>query len=109
MDLELQGKSAIVTGASRGIGKSVARELALSGCDVVICARGAEDLKLTAGELSRETGRKVIGITADTSNRQDVDRMVQEAVAALGRVDILVNNAAAPGGMAPGRSGNHLR
>ena len=60
MDLELQGKTAIVTGASRGIGKAVARELALSECDVVICARRPEDLELAARELSQETGRKVV-------------------------------------------------
>ena len=58
MDLELEGKTAIVTGASRGIGKAVARELALSGCDVVICARTPEDLELAARELSQETGRR---------------------------------------------------
>ena len=59
MDLELQGKTGIVTGGSRGIGKAIARELALSGCDVVVCARNAEDLDLTAREISQETGRRV--------------------------------------------------
>ncbi len=102
MDLELEGKTAIVTGASRGIGKAVARELALSGCDVVICARTPEDLELAARELSQETGRKVVGITADTTSTPDVDRMVEEAAQVLGRIDILVNNAAAPGGIARG-------
>jgi len=102
MDLELEGKTAIVTGASRGIGKAVARELALSGCDVVICARRPEDLELAARELSQETGRKVVGITADTTSTPEVDHMVQEAAKVLGRIDILVNNAAAPGGIARG-------
>ena len=102
MDLELEGKTAIVTGGSRGIGKAVARELALSGCDVVICARGPEDLELAARELSLETGRKVVGITADTTSTPDVERMVQEAAKVLGRIDILVNNAAVPGGVAQG-------
>ena len=102
MDLELEGKTAIVTGASRGIGKAVARELALSGCDVVICARRPEDLELAARELSQETGRKVVGITADTTSTPDVERMIQEAANVLGRIDILVNNAAAPGGIARG-------
>ena len=102
MDLELEGKTAIVTGASRGIGKAVARELALSGCNVVIYARTPEDLELAARELSQETGRKVVGITADTTSRPDVDRMVEEAAQVLGRIDILVNNAAAPGGIAWG-------
>ena len=102
MDLELQGKTSIVTGGSRGIGKAIARELALSGCDVVICARNAEDLDLTARELSQETGQRVSAITADTTSTPDVERMVQEAAQTLGRIDILVNNAAAPGGIARG-------
>ena len=102
MDLELEGKTAIVTGASRGIGKAVARELALCGCDVVICARNAEDLDLTARELSQETGRKVVGITADTTSTPQVEAMVTQAAQALGHIDILVNNAAAPGGIARG-------
>ena len=102
MDLELQGKTSIVTGGSRGIGKAIARELALSGCDVVICARNAEDLDLTARELSQETGQRVSAITADTTSTPDVERMVKEAAQTLGRIDILVNNAAAPGGIARG-------
>lgn len=102
MDLELEGKTAIVTGGSRGIGKAIARELALSGCDVVICARNAEALSLTARELSEETGRKVVGIPADTTNTEDVERMAKQAAQALGHIDILVNNAAAPGGLARG-------
>ena len=103
MDLELNGKTAIVTGGSRGIGKAIARELAASGCDVVICARSAETLQLAARELSEDTGRKVVAITADTTETQDVERMVQEAAQALGgSIDILVNNAAAPGGLARG-------
>ena len=102
MDLELEGKTAIVTGGSRGIGKAIARELALSGCDVVIGARNAESLDLTAQELSEETGRKVVGIQVDTTNTTDVERMVDAAAQVLGRIDILVNNAAAPGGIARG-------
>ena len=94
MDLELEGKTAIVTGGSRGIGKAIVKELALSGCDVVICARNADDLDLPARELSRETGRKVVGIPADTTSTDDVDRMVKQAAEELGRIDILVNNAA---------------
>ena len=102
MDLELEGKTAIVTGGSRGIGKAIGRELALSGCDVVIGARNVESLDLTAHELSQETGRKVVGIQVDTTNTTDVERMVEAAAQALGRIDILVNNAAAPGGIARG-------
>ena len=93
MDLELEGKTAIVTGASRGIGKAVARELAVSGCDVVICARGPEDLELAARELSQETGRKVVGITAASAAfiRVPTDEAtLGDAVAAASANDIII-------------------
>jgi NAD(P)-dependent dehydrogenase (short-subunit alcohol dehydrogenase family) len=101
MDLELTGKRAIVTGGSRGIGKVIARQLAAEGADVVIAARGAEQLELSAAQLSRETGRRVIPIVADTGDERSVNRLVAEAIERLGRVDILVNNAAVPGGISP--------
>ena len=68
MELELNGKTAIVTGGSRGIGKACARELALEGGDVALVARGAEALKAAAEELAKETGRKIVPITADTTS-----------------------------------------
>ncbi|WP_437909001.1 SDR family NAD(P)-dependent oxidoreductase [Sorangium sp. So ce327] len=99
MDLELTGKRAIVTGGSRGIGKAIARELAREGADVVIAARGKDKLEATAAELSAETGRRVVPLVVDTGNETSVDALVERAVAALGGVDILVNNAAVPGGI----------
>ena len=101
MDLELAGKTAIVTGGSRGIGKAIARELAAEGVDVAIVARSAEDLKRTANELAEETGKKIVAISADTGSDESVKKMVEQAVAQLGRIDILVNCAAQPGGQAP--------
>ena len=98
MDLELSGRAAIVTGGSRGIGKAVARELASEGVDVVVVARGQEALEGAAGELARETGRRVLPVPADTGSDESVRRMVDEAAAALGRIDILVNCAARPAG-----------
>ncbi|MEX1021561.1 MAG: SDR family NAD(P)-dependent oxidoreductase, partial [Dehalococcoidia bacterium] len=98
MDLQLTGKRAIVTGGSRGIGKAVARALALEGVDVALVARGREALDATAGDLARETGRTVIAAPADTGDDASVRAMVQEVVQALGGVDILVNCAAQPGG-----------
>ena len=106
MDLELGGKTAIVPGGSRGIGKAIARELATEGCDVAICAHNPEPLAQAASELSHATGRRVIGIAANTGNTEDVDRMVREAAQALGRIDILVNNAATPGSLARGPLAN---
>ena len=99
MDLELKGKRVIVTGGSRGIGKVIAWQLASEGADVVIAARGAEKLRATAKEIAAETGRRIIPITVDTSDKSSVDALVKHAVAELGGLDILVNNAALPGGI----------
>ncbi|MBI2887726.1 MAG: SDR family NAD(P)-dependent oxidoreductase [Chloroflexi bacterium] len=101
MDLELKDKVAIVTGGSRGIGKAVARELALEGADVAVVARSPEPLEAAAQELQELTGRRIIPVTADTGRDQDVRDMVGAVMAAFGRVDILVNCAAQPGGQAP--------
>lgn len=101
MDLELTGKRAIVTGGSRGIGKAIARALAAEGCDVVICARSREALEETARTLADETGRRIVPVVADTGSTDSVRTMVDAAVRELGGVDILVNNAAQPGGQAP--------
>lgn len=101
MDLELRDKTAIVTGGSRGIGKEIARELAREGVDVALVARTREPLDATSRELSQETGRRVLSIVADTGKDEDVRNMVREVVQTFGRVDILVNCAAQPGGQAP--------
>jgi NAD(P)-dependent dehydrogenase (short-subunit alcohol dehydrogenase family) len=101
MDLELHGKTAIVTGGSRGIGKAVARELAREGVTVAIAARGLEALQATAAELESETGGRFAPISVDTASDESVKHMVAEAAAALGRIDILVNCAAAPAGGGP--------
>ena len=102
MDLELTGKRAIVTGGSVGIGKATARELAKEGVDVVICARRQDILEATAQELESETGRRIVPVVADTTSTESVNAMVQRAVDELGGIDILVNNAAAPGGLVLG-------
>jgi NAD(P)-dependent dehydrogenase (short-subunit alcohol dehydrogenase family) len=105
MDLELKGKRAIVTGGSRGIGKVIARQLAEEGADVVIAARGKEQLEAAASELSAATGRRVLAVVVDTGSKASVDELVATTVARLGGVDILVNNAAVPGGIS---SATHL-
>lgn len=101
VDLQLNGKTAIVTGGSRGIGKSVARTLAAESVDVVVVARGEADLRASAAELTAETGRRVVPVPCDTGSDESVRQMVARAVAELGGVDILVNCAAQPGGQAP--------
>ena len=98
MDLELSGKTAIVTGGSRGIGKAIARELAREGVDVAIVARGRAALEATAKELAGETGRRFIPIIADTGNEESVQSMAHQAATAMGHLDILVNCAARVGG-----------
>lgn len=102
MDLELTGKRAIVTGGSRGIGKAIARELALEGVDVVIAARDKAILDETASELAAETKRRIVPIVVDTTKWEDVQSMVDSTVAAFGGVDILINSAAMVGGQVRG-------
>ncbi|MET0283134.1 MAG: SDR family NAD(P)-dependent oxidoreductase [Polyangiales bacterium] len=99
MDLELRGKRVLVTGGSRGIGKAIALQLAREGADVVISARNEDALRATANEIAWETDRKVIPIGANTAQQASVDALVARTVAELGGLDILVNNAALPGGI----------
>jgi NAD(P)-dependent dehydrogenase (short-subunit alcohol dehydrogenase family) len=101
MDMQLAGKTAIVTGGSRGIGKAIARALANEGVDIAIVARSADALEQAAAELAEATGRRIFAIVADTSSDESVSTMVAQATSALGHIDILVNCAAQPGGQQP--------
>ena len=98
MDLELKGKTAIITGGSRGIGKATAREFGLEGVKVALVARGIEALEECAHELKEETSGDFVTIIADTGDPESVRAMVKEAAEKLGRIDILVNSAARVGG-----------
>ncbi|MCH7699582.1 MAG: SDR family oxidoreductase [Chloroflexi bacterium] len=95
MDLGLTDKVAIVTGGSRGIGRSIALALAEEHCRVAICARTEEPLRAAEAELAKHTD--ALGIVADVTQADDVDRLVQETVDRFGRLDILVNNAGVRG------------
>jgi NAD(P)-dependent dehydrogenase (short-subunit alcohol dehydrogenase family) len=100
MDLQLDGKTALVTGGSEGIGKGIARALAKEGVDVAICARRKEPLEQAAAEIKKETNRKIVPIVADLTKDADARNFVEQGHKALGRVDIMVNNAgSAPGGV----------
>ncbi len=101
MDLQLSGKRALVTGGSKGIGKAIALQLAREGCDVAIAARNPAEVEAAAAEIVGVAKRKVVGLTADTSDDASVKALIADVVAALGGVDILVNAAAKPGGQAP--------
>jgi 3-oxoacyl-[acyl-carrier protein] reductase/bacilysin biosynthesis oxidoreductase BacG len=92
MDLDLRGKAAVVTGASRGIGKAIARSLLNEGCSVAICGRNAERLNAAVADLSK-AGARIVGVPTDVTDESAVGRFVAAAVEAFGRIDILVNNA----------------
>ena len=92
MDLELKGKVALITGASRGIGKAIAFVLAAEGADIALVARGEDMLRAAEAEVAA-SGLRTAAITADVTQAADVERMVAETAEKLGRIDILVNNA----------------
>ena len=100
MDLGLKGKHAIVTGGSQGIGKAIARELAREGVDVAIVSRNKDRLEAAARELGAETGGRVIAVSADVTEKEQVEAMVAKAVEQLGGLHILVNSGSSPGGSA---------
>ena len=89
----LEGKVALVTGGSKGLGFEMGRALATAGANVVLTSRNLDEVVAAAERIHAETGREILGIQADAGRAEDVDRMVDEAVARLGRLDILVNNA----------------
>jgi len=96
MELNLGGKVAIVNGASKGIGFGIAHLLSKEGARVVISARRAEALNEAAESIRRETDGFVLAVPADTRKAEDCERIVQSAVQACGRIDVLVNNGGAP-------------
>jgi NAD(P)-dependent dehydrogenase (short-subunit alcohol dehydrogenase family) len=98
MDLGLAGKRALVTGGSRGIGLAIARTLAQEGVRVVLAARNEEGLRTASNALAAETGAEVLTVCVDTGSQTSVARMVEQVISELDGIDILVNNAAAPGG-----------
>ena len=91
--MDLTGKVALVTGASRGIGQAVAVELAKAGADVIVNYIGSEAVAQETVEKVEALGRKALKIKADVGNADEVQAMVDEAHAAFGHIDVLVNNA----------------
>src|SRR5277367_6484035 len=98
MDLKLKGKTALVTGGSEGIGKGIALALAKEGVDVAICARRMEPLEAAAKDISQATGRKIVPIPADLRKDADAKNFIEQGHKALGRLDIVVNNAGSAAG-----------
>jgi NAD(P)-dependent dehydrogenase (short-subunit alcohol dehydrogenase family) len=100
VDLQLDGKVAIVTGASKGIGRQVAAHLAQEGADVAITARTAGPLEVTAKEIAAATGRTIVPLAGDMSVTEDVQRCVDAVLDRFGAIDILVTCAgSSPGGL----------
>jgi len=96
MDLGLKNKRALVTGASRGLGYVTAKLLAAEGCEVAINSRGIEKISAAAQKMSAETGGKVIGLAGDVGEAAVAEKLVRDAVEALGSLDILICNAGGP-------------
>ena len=92
MEIDLAGKVAVVTGASKGIGRAIAAELAGASARVIICARGTAQLETAAAEI-RENGRTVDTVTADVATVSGAARVLDHIRTSGGRIDILVNNA----------------
>ena len=90
---DLQGKNAIITGASKGIGKAIARKLAQNGINLVLAARTQSTLDETVEELKKESGVDVLGISCDVSRLADLENLVKVCLEKLGKIDILINNA----------------
>ena len=99
MDLGVEGRVAMITGGSRGLGREAALALGREGCKVAICAREPEGLDKAVEEM-RGLGQEAVGIQADVSTAEGTEKFYQESVSAFGQVDILVNNV---GGTRGGR------
>lgn len=93
-DFSLAGKVAIVTGGSRGIGRSIAVALAEAGADVCVAARKPEALEETVAAI-KATGRKGIGVPTNVRDADALQNLITETKRQLGRIDVLVNNAGA--------------
>lgn len=95
MDLGLKGKVALVTAASRGLGKAAATALAQEGARVAICAR-SDQLEITAKEIENKTGAEVLAVRADLSKEQQIETLVERTLTRFNQIDILILNAGGP-------------
>lgn len=93
MEIRLDGKSAIVTGGSKGIGLAIATQFAQSGANVALVARGQEALDMASKTISERSRNRIVPIACDVAKAEDVKRAYERAMSELGKIDILVNNA----------------
>jgi len=91
--LDLHGRTALITGGSRGLGLAMAAGLASAGADVMLASRHLEEAEAAASGLAHDFGRRAFGTAADVADAGQVERLVAAATEALGRVDILINSA----------------
>lgn len=99
MDLGINNKVGIVTGASQGIGKAIAETLTKEGVNVVICSRSISNLNEASKDIERLTGKKISSIQADLTNQKDIKNLINRTVQMFGKVDILINNTGGPPSM----------
>ncbi|MBI3795853.1 MAG: glucose 1-dehydrogenase [Deltaproteobacteria bacterium] len=90
---DLTGKTAVITGGSKGLGEQMAYALAEVGADLALVSRTQADLDMVSAEIRTATGRRVIGVAADVTKEADIAVMVQKVIAEFGKIDILINNA----------------
>jgi len=95
MDLQLKNKVALVTAASKGLGKAAAREFAREGAKVAMCAR-SEVLDTAAEEIRQETGADILAVRADVTIQSEIDHLIQATLNQFGHIDILIVNAGGP-------------
>jgi 3-oxoacyl-[acyl-carrier protein] reductase len=96
MDLGLQDKVALVTAASKGLGKAIALQLAHEGARVAICSRAEASLRAAAAEIAAATGQEPLYVAADVTDAAAIDRLVGAVHDRYGRIDVLINNAGGP-------------
>ncbi len=96
MDLGINGKIALVTAASRGLGRGCAEQLAAEQCRVAICSRDEAAAKQAAEEIAGQTGAEVLGLGADVSKAENIGRLLEDVKQSLGDPEILVTNAGGP-------------
>ncbi len=96
MELGLQGKNALVTASSKGIGRACAEALAAEGCNVMICSRSSSDLIQVAQDLIQNYGTNIQWFQCDLKNLDDIEALVKETLRVFGSIDIVVNNCGGP-------------
>ncbi len=94
----LKGKTAIVTGGGRGLGAQIAQGFAEAGANLVLCSRKVENCEEVAAHLKKECGVEVLALSCDITNREEIDRVVEQTLERFGSIDILVNNSGATWG-----------